>query len=400
MRVERLLLVALALLGFAVPRSFLLLYVCFGTVLWMWRSKPTPPLPWLLRWSAAWLLLFGLAYVLMQGVWRVWSLSWAWLPEIAAVVLLPPAALLSGWLLGQWGSRQGSRTMVVYALGCLAYAILCLALSRTPWWNLAQTFDTSIRVPWGPEAWRNVRSVEQRGFLAFALLPVAWALLGAAPPKRLHALLLVVVAGLGWQVTWATQGRLGYAALLIASVPWLLVLRPMWLKGIALLVASSAAAMAWARGWLCDERYALMMGFVRRMPQAIWGGRQLDFAYASCAPIRWLQFGTVSGSNASLVHNVVLDVYNDGGIVPFFCLLVAMLPLLWFVMRGFVQDFARSGCSPSWGLRWSLFSVLLIEWIFQPLLYSDQQMFVMSFVFLGFIVAEFRLQQSFARHAS
>jgi hypothetical protein len=400
MRAERLLLVALALLGFAVPRSFLLLYVCFGTVLWMWRSRPTPPLPCLLRWSAAWLLLFGLAYVLMQGVWGVWSLSWAWLPEIAAVVLLPPAALLSGWLLGQWGSRQGSRAMVVYALGCLAYATLCLALSRTPWWNLDQRFDSLIRVPWSPEAWRNVRSVEQRGFLAFALLPVAWALLRAAPPKRLQALLLVVVAGLGWHVAWATEGRLGYAALLIASVPWLLVLRPTWLKGVALLVAGSAAAMAWGRGWFCDERYALMLGFVRRMPQAIWGGRQLDFPYASCAPETRLHFGSFPGSSASLAHNVALDVYNDGGIIPFLCLAAAMLPLLLCLLRGFMLAFARSGGSPSLGLRCSLFSVLLVEWMFQPLLYSDQQMFVMGFVFLGFIVAEFQSQQPVVNHAS
>jgi hypothetical protein len=77
MRAERLLLLALALLGYGVPRSFLLLYVCFGTLLWMWRSRPTPPLPWRLRWSAAWLLLFGLADALMKGVWGVWSFSWA-----------------------------------------------------------------------------------------------------------------------------------------------------------------------------------------------------------------------------------------------------------------------------------------------------------------------------------
>ena len=139
--------------------------------------------------------------------------------------------------------------------------------------DLDQTFDVLIRVPWGPKAWCNVRSVEQRGFLAFALLPVAWALLRTAPPKWLKALLVVVVAGLGWHVAWATGGRLGYEVLLIASLPCPLWLRLKWQKGSALLVAGVAAAVAWGRGWLCDERYALMMGFVRRMSQAIWGGQ-------------------------------------------------------------------------------------------------------------------------------
>ena len=393
MRAERLLLMALALLGVAMPRSFLLLYLCFGTVLWIGRSRPTPPLPGLVRWSAAWLPLFGFAYAWMQVVWGVWSLSWSWAPEIAGVVLLPVAALLSGWLLAQWGSRQGSRAMVVYALGCLAYAALCLAVSRTPWWHLDQRFDLLIRVPWGPEAWRNVRSVEQRGFLALALLPVAWALLRTAPPKRLKALLLAVVAGLGWHVAWATGGRLGYAVLLLASLPCLLWLPSRWLQGSALLVVGAAAAVAWGRGWLCDERYALMLGFVRRMPQAPWGGRQLVFPYTSCDPQTWLHFGSFPGANASLAHNVVLDVYNDAGIVPFACLVAAMLPLLWCVLRGFVLDFLSSGVGPGLQLRWAMFSVLLIEWMFQPLLYSDQQLFVMGFVFLGFVVAEFQAPQ-------
>jgi hypothetical protein len=393
MRAERLLFVALALLGFALPRSFALMYFCFGTVLWMWRSRPTPPLPWLLHWSAACLLLFGLAYALMQWVWGVWSPVLAWLPEIAAVVVLPPAGLLSGWLLGQWGSRQGSRAMVVYALGCLAYAALCLALSRSPWWNLDQTFDLLIRVPWGPEEWRNVRSVEQRGFLALALLPVAWTMLQTAPPKPLQALLLAVMAGVGWHVSWATQGRLGYAALLIASLPWLLLLRPKWLQGLALLLAGAAASIAWSQGWFCDERYALMLGFVRRMPQALWGGRQLAFPYASCASETWLHFGSFPGANASLAHNVALDVYNDAGIFALLCLAAAIIPLLWSVLRGFVVVFSQSGYGSGLGLRWSLFSVLLIEWIFQPLLYSDQQMFVMGFVLLGFILAEFQSQK-------
>mgnify|MGYP006281675551 CR=1 FL=1 len=90
----------------------------------------------------------------------------------------------------------------------------------------------------------------------------------------------------------------------------------------------------------------------------------MAFPYASCAPETWLQFGSFSGSNASLAHNVALDVYNDGGIVPFLCLAAVMLPLLWCVLRGFMLAFARLGGIPSLGLRWSLFSVLSIEWIF------------------------------------
>jgi hypothetical protein len=135
-----------------------------------------------------------------------------------------------------------------------------------------------------------------------------------------------------------------------------------------------------------------MRGFVHRMHQAIWGGRQLAFLFASCAPETWLQSGSFFGSNPSFAHNVALNVYNDGCIVLFLCLAAVMLPLLWCVLRGLMLACARLRGSPSWGLRWSLFSALLIQWLFQPLLYSDQQMFVMGFVFLGFIVAEFQSQ--------
>ncbi len=43
----------------------------------------------------------------------------------------------------------------------MSYATLCLALSRTPLWNLDQTFDLLIHVPWDPEVWRNVCSTER-----------------------------------------------------------------------------------------------------------------------------------------------------------------------------------------------------------------------------------------------
>jgi hypothetical protein len=80
-------------------------------------------------------------------------------------------------------------------------------------------------------------------------------------------------------------------------------------------------------------------------------------------------------------------------------LALALLPLLWSLLRGFVAVFVRQGYVAGWALRWALFSVILIQWIFQPFLYSDQQMFVVGFVFIGFVLAEFRSKQPLDSHA-
>jgi len=380
-----------ALLGLGVPRSFALLSLAVLVVLGCWgRPKQPQPPRWLLG-CAGCLVLFGLSYSISQVLWGVWSPPMAWLKEIINLTLLPAACLLAGWCLGHWAPRQGTRVMLLYILGGLLYVSLALALSRSPWWDLRQSFELLIQVPWGSDGLTNVRSVEQRGFLALGLLPIAVVM---ASRQRFWLALGCGALGLvAMHVGISTQSRIGWAILALACLPLVLLLRslrPRWLV-LGLLGVGTVGAIT--RGWLCDERFWLVKDFLQAMPSALWGGRQIAFTYQSCPPVTQLRFGSFEGASASLAHSVFLDVYNDVGLLPLLFLLLAVIPLAWKTGRGLVSTFQHGFLTTGLLLRWSLVSLVVVEWLIQPFLYSDQLMFTMAFLFAGYLLAEF--QQSY-----
>jgi len=375
-----------ALLGLGVPRSFALLSLAVLVVLGCWGQRRQPSLPpWLAR-CACCLMLFGLSYSISQVLWGVWSPPMTRLTEIINLTVLPAACLLAGWYLGHWAPREGTRVMLLYILGGLLYVSLALALSRSPWWDLRQSFERLIKVPWGSDGLTNVRSVEQRGFLALGLLPIAvvmacrqrfWLAMGCG------ALGLVAV-----HVGMSTQSRIGWAILALACLPLLLLLRALWARWLVLGLLGVGTVGAITQGWLCDERLWLVKGFLQAMPSSLWGGRQIAFTYQSCPPITPLRFGSFEGASASLAHNVVLDVYNDVGLLPLLFLLLAIIPLAWKIGQSMASAFQHGLLTTGLLLRWSLISVVVVEWLIQPFLYSDQLMFTMAFLFGGYLLGE------------
>jgi len=383
-----------ALLGLGVPRSFALLSLAVLVVLGCWGQRRQPSLPpWLAR-CAGCLMLFGLSYSISQVLWGVWSPPVAWLTEMINLTLLPAACLLAGWCLGHWAPRQGTCVMLLYILGGMLYVSLALALSRSPWWDLRQSFELLIKVPWGSDGLTNVRSVEQRGFLALGLLPIAIVI---ASRQRFWLTLGCSALGLmAVHVGISTQSRIGWAILALACLPLLLLLRALWARWLVLGLLGVGTVGVIKQGWLCDERLWLMKGFLEGMPSALWGGRQIAFTYQSCPPITTLRFGSFEGASSSLAHNVLLDVYNDVGLLPLMLLLLAIIPLACNIGKGLVNRVQEKGISEGLLLRWSLMSVVMVECLIQPFLYSDQLMFTLAFLFAGFLLAEFYQSQ----HAS
>jgi len=381
--------VVLALLfGLGIPKAFSLLYVVLMAAAWLAWRRPGPKPSLLTCWSASWLFLFGLSYAAFQVGWLVWSPPQRFVPEILAVLVLPSAGMLVGWLLQRFGVRFGSRLILAYALGALIYALLVLVLSRSPWWALTQRFHHVVRVPWG-EDWMSTRAVEQRAFLALTMLPMGIPLL-LSPQSRqlLLGVISILMGGIAVHVAWALDGRIGWAALVLSGLP-LLFLIPnhgqRWLVGGA---AASSAALAIASGRLCDERWWLVNGFLRHLSDAPWGGRLMVFDYQECRPGVLARFGSGPHSNA-FAHNVVLDVFNDAGLVPALCILLAVLPMVAYLLYQFWSRFCEYGWNWQLSLRWGFLSVLIVQWLAQPFLYSDQLMFTIGFLFAGMLLAEF-----------
>jgi hypothetical protein len=321
----------------------------------------------------------------------VWVPAASHLAQILAVLVLPAAGFAVGWLVAGAGrSRLITGLIVAYGAGALIYALLSLAASRTPWWNLAQTFELWVRIPWGDAPFTNMRSVEQRAFLALALLPVGVPLLwDRRRASRWLGLGLVVMAGLAAHVAWAYQGRIGLAVLALAALPGLWLL-PAWVaRGWTALAALGAVGLAAWRAGLCDERWWLQTTFLQHLAAAPWGGRLIQFAYQDCRPGVLLRFGSLADTSASSPHNVLLDVYNDGGWIPFVCLVLALTPLMFSLLRGFLRAFRLHGWSAGLAVRWSAFALLAVQWMLQPFLYSDQLMFSLGFVLFGSLLAEF-----------
>ena len=383
-------LVLALLLGLGVPRSFSLLYCALSAIIFSGLRRPGQLPSRLLLWSAMWLVLFGGSYAAFQVGWQVWSPVRVYLPEIIAIVLLPPMGLLAGWLLHRSGRICVTRLIIGYLLGALIYALIALALSRTPWWNVAQTFPHVLRVPWGSHLWMSTRAVEQRSFLALALLPVGLPLL-LRPLIRLRWLgvVCVVMSGLAMHLAWALQGRIGFAALLIASLPCLCWIRRFSLRWLVAVLSGMLLSLAIGSGMLCDERWWLVGGFLKHLGDAPWGGRLIHYTYADCKPGNWSTFGSSPGTSAFTPHNLILDVYNDAGWIPCFFLLLALVPILASLLRGFWTSYTRDGWDVQLSLRWSVLSVLVVQWLAQPLLYTDQLMFSLGFVYVGALLADF-----------
>ena len=375
--------------GLGLPKSFTLLYLVLLFGCWQAvRRGVSAPSP-LLRWAAMALLMFGCSYAAIQvwhGVWAPWP---SYVPEIMAVVVLPSAGILVGWLLSSERMADQSRWLHAYVLGCLVYALFSVLLSHQPWWNLGQTFPHVLRVPWGDPQWLSTRAVEQRGFLALVQLALVPPFLWQSPRRGPLWLCSVVLGAMGLYVTYSTQSRIGLGTLYLALFPLFWHWRPGRWRRLAMASYGLAPLLALLSGRVCDERFGLVGQFVAHMPHAPMGGRLLAFTYASCLPHEHLVFGTQAGSTAFTPHNLVLDVFNDAGWIPFLLLLLAMLPLVKAWMRGFVHALDVEGCSPQLVMRWGIVSVLLVQWLAQPFLYTDQLMFSLGFVFLGSTLREF-----------
>lgn len=416
--IDGLILVLIAYVGLHLPRSFMLLYGFAGLVLL--RSSPSCPdlrslrqrLTWRHVWQLAMLLLFSLSYCIGMLHWRFWSWP-ADALDLLNALILPALLMLAGLRAGFMPNRWSDRLFLVYAIGGLAYLLIALILAREPWWNWSQIFPASIPIPWGSHAQINVRSLEQNGYPALLLLvPGLQLLFGSTVVSgRLLAMVFLFLSACGAHVVGALNGRLGWLALVLAGAPVLglsigrcvgvlsqlfRVSRRVFVIGASSCVVALALGFnlyfsshgqgtgIWAQG-LCDERIDLFGSILTHMHQAPWGGRLLQVPFRSCGAQTPMLF-SANGGALDMAHNVFLDIYFNVGLVPALLLLGVVVPSVVVVARGFLLAWPRWDWRIS--LRWGWACLLLCQWLFQPLLYSDGLLYYISFFILGLFVVQ------------
>lgn len=385
------------LIGLGFPKTFSLLYIIYFFIAACFfgsdRNSESNPPSYLLLCSAS-LAFFGITHSAIQILHGVWTPLSQHLGEIIAIIVLPAAGLLVGWMLNQLVPRQISKILFAYALGSLTYALLAVLVSHNPAWNMLQTFSHVLVVPWGNIKYLSTRAVEQRAFLLLGMLPLVFS--GIKSPKTITMrlrLVLVLIVFLGLYVNYSTQSRIGFMVIYLSFLPVLLGLGNLRTVLGMFALTTSLPLIAFRLGWICDERVFLQIEFIRRMYLSPMGGRLISFPYKSCIQSERLVFGSFPSSSSFTPHNVILDIYNDSGIIPFCLLLVPVASLLLVLLSYFIRRFRANTLNLSIQLRWSIFCLLITQWMVQPFLYTDQLMFSLGFLFTGLMFSEDAVKQ-------
>jgi hypothetical protein len=374
----------------------------------------SPPAYW--RWSLLGLSLFSVVYLVITLYWGFASPDGSGLLDCISALVLPAGCFWIGLRLPVLGRSTTTKLLLAYGLGALLYFVSALFVARHPWWALDQVFPSDMPTPWGLPKVVNVRSIEQNGILALALLPSALlpsallpsALLLAvkpAVPARAGAFVIGGAGLLGLHAVLSLNGRLGFLALALALVPLLPVAwhsRQSWPKSLGVATLGGTVLLGTLMGRhpsvqglladkFCDERFGIYAGFLQHLGKGLMGGHQIAVTPFRCDGKTPFAFGDGAPGSLTMVHNVALDIYNDAGFLPVFFLLVALVPALIAILRGFWSLSIRGMWDWQWSVRWSWFVVLLTQWLFQPLLYGDGLLYYLSFLVLGLLAAEFAL---------
>lgn len=138
---------------------------------------------------------------------------------------------------------------------------------------------------------------------------------------------------------------------------------------------------------LYDERFDRFVGFLRAASRFSGGGQQIHFGYLDHQRQVVVAF---DARNGDLLHNVVFDVYARVGWWPALLLLLVLIPLL---CRAYVHLRVALRAPEPGQLGGALVAAglllcLMVQWLFQPLIYGDGLLFYLGFLLLGYLAAK------------
>jgi len=387
---------AMFFLGLNLPKSFTFLMVFLAAALWASRRDvQLALLDPLISMLISCLVLFGISFSVRQWQLGYWQSNVQSIFDLLSYTIFPSACLVLGFSARQrlMGRSWVSAALFAFAVGGLIYVLLALGFSRHPWWNFAEIFPEGITVPWSPHGQfsQNVRSVEQRAFPAVTLLCCVPLLVYQKQCFwRFKSLSFLVIGALGFYSLLSLEGRLFYISLALSFTPYLFMInrKPWRLTTIA--IAAALIALSMHLRVICDERLMMQSEFLKRIFIHPWGGRRISFNFEGCPGQGVFQFGQPPNS-LHLPHNIFLDTINDVGVVPALFLFVAALMILLVMGSYFVQAANLEAWNADQLLRFGLVSAIICQAMLQPFIYSDQSMFVLTFLLTGVIIAESRL---------
>ena len=387
--------IVMFLLGLNLPRSSTFLALVLVAGCWTCRRDIKFALgsP-LVRVLISCLALFGISFSVRQLQLGYWEHNAQSIPDLVSYTIFPSACLLFGFSARQRciGRSGVSAAAIAFAVGGLVYVLLALAITRHSWWSLADLASSGVTVPWSPHGQfsQNVRSVEQRAFPAVILLSCVPLLFAQRQFLwRLKILLCLVVGGMAFCALWLLDGRLFYVPLVLSLAPYVFMARQRFLRWLVIASSMICVVIGLRSQFLCDERFPMQLAFLKYIPSFPWGGRQISFDFKGCLPQQRFHFGPPP-SDLHLPHNIFLDVINDVGIVPAFFLAVAALISLFVIVRVFLLTTRSRTWDPGQMLRFGLVAAMISQAMWQPFLYSDQLMFMLTFLLTGVMLAESR----------
>ena len=392
------------LVGLHLPKAFTLLYLLYAVLFWQTRNAPV--LAPRRLWPLLALAVFSVGYAWASLHYGLLSLQGRDLLDLISMLVLPLGGVWLGARLAQcWTPRQLSWIWLAYGLGALLYVWLVLllgrdALSSSPLEIWRQHRDLSIAVPWGKQGVMNVRSVEQNASFAVAwMFPGLWLLLRK---EHLRLAQLMVAAGLlGLLAVLAFHGRIGLLVGLLSLLPlaWVatserqlvgqsLKLSVWALSGLGGFLLLSLVSLLWGRGNITsrllarvyDERLDRFLAFLMHIPDTLWGGQRLSFEYFEQQRQLWVHFDASAGD---LLHNVPFDLLVRAGLLPAITLLLAVVPLLSRSLRQLCLLLEEAPCPAEALIGFGFVIALTVQWLFQPLIFSDALLFYFGFFGLG-----------------
>jgi len=383
------------LLGLSLPKSFSLLGLIFIVgLIWCRRELKALIRAPLVVSSIVLLVAFGCSFSISQFQLGFWSWTGGSVADLVTFTLYPSLALSVGWLSRRTflSRRAMCLAVIAFAVGGLCYVLLSLAISRDPWWRYNEVFPSVVTVPWGDHGMsgQNVRSVEQRAMPALVLagsLPLV--LVRKSRGWLVKAFLAFLVSMVAIYALWSLNGRLGYVVLSVVVAPsFFLMLNRHWRIPLISFVGVIISLGLYTQR-LCDERLPMQLAFIQHIADAPWGGRRISFIFEGCPSQGVMKFGPPPNF-LHIPHNIFLDVINDVGIFPAFFLLLACSLLLAGLVKAFILFYNPELWTISDALVFGFASVIVMQAMFQPFLYSDRAMFVGSFLLTGAILAELR----------